>query len=430
MTNADGDDLPDLLEYALGGSAGSGIQAGDVLRLNTQNSHVSASVVRPLGPSDLTWQLQSSTDLKTWIPLNAAATVSYNGDGTLTVRWNNLDTASGSANGMVRLQVRCTTTGETAATAPYAWQTYTSSSGLQTLGVNVVNTPIFSGLAHSATDSAVYLSDASFLPGVVDADAKYYLEVKDGAYAGHHFDLAHIGDRVLMIDTESAANTLAVVPPEIAGARISVHKHVTLGQVFDKSVLHGTNSLGTADQVQMATATGYRTYWLLKAGSRNQWIAAGDVTLVAADGVVIQPGTAVMLKGTSATPRMLVMTGQVRTTPFARVVTPGLNLFCNPWPLDATPTRLGMMAAGSFNATTSPATADSLQVWKGDAQSGASGYDGWWLFQNPRGVTATWVSSRDATLASQNDVLVLKAGRGALLTRRGNVGAVWYVAAP
>lgn len=430
MTNADGDDLPDLLEYALGGSAGSGIQAGDVLRLNTQNGHVSASVVRPLGPSDLTWQLQSSTDLKTWTPLNAAATVIHNGDGTLTVRWNNVDTASGSANGMVRLQVKCTATGETAATAPHAWQTHTSSSGMQTVGVNVVNTPVFSGQAHSATDSVVYLSDASFLPGVVDADAKYYLEVKDGAYAGQHFDLAHIGDRVLMVDTESAANTLAVVPPEIAGARISVHKHVTLGQVFDMNVLHGTNNPGTSDQVQIATGTGYRTYWLLKAGSRNQWIAAGDATLAVADGVVIQPGTAVMLKGSSATPRTLVMTGQVRTTPFARVVTPGLNLFSNPWPLDATPTRLGMMAAVSFNATTSPGTADSLQVWKGDVQNGANGYDGWWLFQNPRGVEAVWVSSRDASLTSQNDVVVLKAGRGAVLTRRGSAAAVWRVGAP
>jgi YVTN family beta-propeller protein len=430
-TNPDGDDLPDLLEYALGGSAGSGINAGDVLRLATRSGHVSASVVRPQGMSDLTWLLESSTDLKNWTPLNVAAAVGDNGDGTETVRWENLDAAAGQSliQGMVRLKVQCTTTSATATTAPFAWQQWATQNGTQSIGVNVVNTPVFSGYAHSASGGALYLADASYLPGVVDADAHYYMEVMDGTYAGHHWDLAHLGDRALLIDSESSSNTLAALPADIAGSRIAVRKHVTLGQVFDKTLLSGSNGPASADQVQFLNATGFKTYWLLKAGAYQQWIAAGDATLTSADNIIIPPGTGVMLKSSSTPPRTLVITGQVRTTPFARMESPGFSLFANPWPLAASATSLNMTSAAIFTATTSPATADALQFWKGDSQPGASSYDGFWFFQSPKG-SPLWVSTRDATLRSQNDLLLFKAARAAILNRHSTTSSVWVVPAP
>ena len=430
-TNADGDDLPDLLEYALGGSAGSGINAGDVLRMNTQGGHVSASLVRPQGPGDLNWQLQGSTDLKTWTALNLTASVSDNGDGTETLRWDNLDAAAGQSltQSMVRLQVQHTATGDTAATAPFAWQHWTTQSGTQSIGVNVVNTPVFSGYAHSATGTALYLSDASYLPGVVDADASYYVEITDGAHAGHHWDLAHIGDRVLAIDSESPGNTLTELPVDLAGARIAVRKHITLGQVFDKTVLRGSNSPAGADQVQVLNATGFKTYWLLQAGPYHQWIAAGNTSLTNADNLVIPPGTGVMLKSSNATPRTLLIAGQVRTTPFARLMAPGFSLCANPWPLNTNPTGLNMTSASTFIATTNPSTADALQFWKGDTQAGATGYDGFWFFQNPK-TFACWVSTRDATLQSQNDLLQLKAARAVFFNRHSTSSSVWVMPAP
>lgn len=430
-TNADGDNLPDLLEYALGSSAGSGINSGDVLRLDTKSGHVSASVVRPQGMSDLGWLLESSTDLKTWAPLALSAAVRDNGDGTETLRWENLDLAAGQslAQGVVRLKVRHTTTGDTAATAPFAWQQWTSQGGTQTVGVNVVNTPVFTGYAHSAAGAVLYLSDASYLPGVVDADARYYLEITDGVHAGHHWDLAHIGDRALVIDSESSSNTQAELPDDIAGARIAVRKHVTLGQVFDKTVLRGSNNPASSDQVLVLSAAGFRAYWLLQSGTRNQWIATGDVTLANSDTLTIPPGMGVMLKSSSAASRMLLMTGQVRTTPFARLVAPGASMVANPWPLNTTPTGLNMTSAATFTATTSPGTADALQFWKGDSQPDASGYDVFWFFQRPKAL-AGWVSSRDASVRSQNDLLPLKAARAAFINRRGTSSSVWMMPSP
>ncbi|MCB1276944.1 PA14 domain-containing protein [Prosthecobacter sp.] len=430
-TNADGDDFPDLLEYALGGSAGSGIHAGEDLRLDLQNGHVNASIVHPQGIGGLQWLLESSTDLKAWTLLITTPAVITNLDGTETLRWENLDAAGGQNIdlGIVRLKVQNTITNETAAGKPVAWQKLTVQQGVQTAGMNLLNAPVFSGLAHSAVDNAVYLADASYLPGVFDPDARYYLEIKDGPHAGHHFDLAHIGDRVLLIDTESPNNTLPEAPMDIGGARIAIHKHITLGQVFDKNILNGTTNPSTADQVLFSTPSGFQTFWLLKGGSYHQWNAAGDATLTNADTTIIPPGTGVLLKTGNSSPRALVMTGEVRTTPFARLLSPGFNLFANPWPLDATPSRLNMTDTSIFTATMNPGTADALQLWKGDSQPGSSGYDGYWLFQYPK-ASAIWTSTRDASLRSQNDILPLKAAHCAFLNRRSTLTSVWVMPAP
>lgn len=430
-TNADGDDLPDLLEYALGGSAGSGIHAGEVLRLDTQNGHVNASITRPRGISDLHWFLETSIDLKVWSFLGSTPSVFDNGDGTETLRWENLDLVAGQslARGMVRLKVQHTTTGDTAATAVVAWQQVAVQSGTQTVGVNVVNAPVFAGYAHSSAQNTVFVTDASYLPGVVDPDARYYMEIRSGSHAGHHFDLDHVGDRALVIDAESANNTLAEAPAGIASARIAIHKHITLGQVFDKTVLNGTNNPSSADQVLFYTSNGLRSFWLLKAGSYHQWNAAGDATLASADATIIPPGTGVLLKTSSSVTQSLVTTGQVRTTPFARLVTPGYGLFANPWPLDASPSGLNMTDTALFTPTTNPSTADAFQLWKGDSQPGASGYNGFWFFKSPS-APALWTSSGDASLRSQNDLPLFKATRAAFLNRRGTSTSVWLSPAP
>ncbi len=301
--------------------------------------------------------------------------------------------------------------------------------GTQTIGVNVVNTPVFTGYAHSASGGALYLADASYLPGIVDADARYYVEITDGTYAGHHWDLAHVGDRALLIDSASFSNTLTELPADLAGSRIAVRKHITLNQVFPKTVMSGSNNAASADQVEFLSATGFKTYWLLKSGAYLQWIAAGDASLNSADDVIIPPGTGVMLKSGSTSPRMLIITGQVRTTPFARLMSPGFSLFANPWPLAASASSLNMTSAANFTATTNPVTADALQFWKGDSQAGASGYDGFWFFQSPKG-SPLWVSNRDATLRSQNDLLLFKTARAAILNRHSTTSSVWVVPAP
>ncbi|MFO1482182.1 MAG: Ig-like domain-containing protein [Verrucomicrobiaceae bacterium] len=424
-TNADGDDLPDLLEFALGGSAGSGISAGEVLRIENKDDQITASIQRPAAVTDLRWFLESTTDLKTWTELALNPVITDDGDGTQTLRW----TLPAAASGVIRLRVTSLSNGDTAAGPPMGWQTLTSAPGVQTIGVNLVNPPVFAGIAHSAAGGVVFVSDASWLPGVIDPDARYYLEIRSGAHAGHRFDLALIGDRVLMIDTESVNNTLDAPPADIAGARIAVHKHLTLGQVLDKTKLNGTTNPATADQALFLTNSGFTGCWLLKNATRLQWTLKGDASVANADRTILPAGAAVLLQTASTTTRSLFVAGQVRTTPFARRLLPGYQSLASPWPLDLSPATAGMLDTTVFTATRNPSTADTLQLWKGDSQPGTSGYTGYWFFLKPN-APAQWTVSGDAALTPVNNTPLLKATRGIFLNVRGASPKTWVIPAP
>ena len=108
----------------------------------------------------------------------------------------------------------------------------------------------------------------------------------------------------------------------------------------------------------------------------------------------------------------------------------GYNLIANPWPLDTTPAQAGLSTPVCV-ATTSFATADQLQLWKGDVTAGASGYLGYWLFQHPGQLIPTWVSASDATLNSQNNATLLHAGRATFIKAQSKANRpVWIIPPP
>jgi hypothetical protein len=123
------------------------------------------------------------------------------------------------------------------------------------------------------------------------------------------------------------------------------------------------------------------------------------------------------------------ISGQVRATPFARLQTPGYSLFANPWPLDTSPAGLNMTDITVFTPTTNPATADAFQLWKGDTQPGASGYNGYWFFRKPNS-PSVWTASGDASLSSKNDESLFKTSRAAFLNQRNTASQVWLIPPP
>lgn len=430
-TNNDGDDLPDLLEYALGASAGTGIDSAEHLHLDTSGGHVSASVIHPTGITDVRWLLESSTDLKNWTTLLSSPVVADNGDGTETLRWENLDALPGLAlsKGIVRLKVQLLSNAEVAASAPVAWQQTVVQSGTQTVGINVVSTPVFAGIASTGGGNAVFLNDASWLPGVVDSDARYYLEVRSGPNAGHRWDLSQISDRVLLIDTESGNNTKPSIPTSIAGAHIAVHRHVTLGQVFNKAIMQGSNNPALADQVLFHTPSGFRGFWLLQSGTRNQWTSYSDASLNNMDNTIVPPGTGVMLKSSGTTPRSIFSTGQVRVTPFAHGLAAGQFMLASPWPLDASPASSNLTDRTVFTPTNNPATADAVQLWRGDTQPGSSGYFGYW-FLRASATSSWWSTTGDAGLKSINNTILFRAGMAYFVNLRHPPSQAWVIPAP
>jgi hypothetical protein len=418
--NADGDDLADLLEYALGTPAGSGVSTGDALKIENGT----ASFTKAASIADLRWFLEATSDLKAWTALNLAPVVTDNQDGTETLRW----TLPAQGNGILRLRVQRLGASDTAATPPQAWSTLSLTAGIQSIGVQTLNAPIFTGLVHSVNGRSLFLSDASYLPALVEEGAKYYIELRNGPLAGHRFDLSLVGDRALVIDTESPRNTLAELPTSLTGIQIAVHKHVTLGDVFAKKALRGSTSASSADQVLFLENGSFRTFWLFQSGNTLQWTASGDATLSNADATIIAPGSGVLFKSALSTARNLFLTGRVRTTPFAIRVSEGNQFLTAPWPLAASPNSLAMLTG--FLASTNPNTADTLQLWKGDTTPGSSGYTGLWLFKNNATGTASWSYTTDAALRSQNATLLFPSSRAFFFKPAVGARGEWIVPAP
>ena len=136
---------------------------------------------------------------------------------------------------------------------------------------------------------------------------------------------------------------------------------------------------------------------------------------------IIPPGTGVMVK-LAARPVTMTQVGHVRTTPFLMKLSAGHNFLAPPRPLDATPATLNLTAAGGFNATSSPATADQLQLWAADSKLQSSTYTTYWLGGNG------WLSLSAITANPVTDSLILSSRRAFFLKVSGPAAErIWGV---
>ncbi|HRK17200.1 MAG TPA: hypothetical protein PK490_23185, partial [Prosthecobacter sp.] len=306
---------------------------------------------------------------------------------------------------------------------PQAWVRHDFGAGTQSAGVSLVRAPVYAGFISSLGAEGTLLLDGA-LGAAVDAREEYYLEVRDGALAGHRLELSLLEEGRAVADTAHTRGTLDHLPAELAGARVVIRPHGTLGQVFDKHLLTGGPASARADQVIFHDGSGWRTYWLLKQGARHQWALVGDASVADQGGLVIAPGTGVMFKARA--PAAFTLTGHVRQNSFLRALNEGHNLLSPPWPLAATPRRLHFTAANAFTAAATADAADQLQFWKGDTAPGAEGYDIHWL-QNT-GAQGAWISPEGADVSES---LVLPAHRAFFLRARPATAAQgWWCPAP
>lgn len=433
-TDSDADGASDLLETALGSSLTSGITtpAQGLKLISRSGSSVDATLLRPYGLGSLTYMLETSSDLLTWTPLVLAPTVTAQGGGWERATWADLQAQPGqsSAHGLVRLRIT-QSSGGTTTSAPQGWQQVVLNKGTQSFGLNFMSDALFTGLISSASAAGgVVLGEQAALASAMDPAQSYYLEILSGPQSGHRLDLGGITAGACAVIADSPGTTLpATAFASLAGARASLRPHRTLSAVLDPVRYQGSTAATSADQVLFHASSGYTTWWLYAAGGTRGWMLNGSTPPTFGD-PLIQPGTGVLLQLASASPAPLLTTGGVRTTPFACRLQAGYNLFANPWPFDSTPSHSGL-STPAFVATTSPATADQLQLWKGDLTAAASGYLGYWLLQMPGQPVPIWISAGDATLGSQNNTPMLRAGRATFIKLQAWPDRpVWIVPAP
>ncbi|MEN3943857.1 Ig-like domain-containing protein [Prosthecobacter sp. SYSU 5D2] len=405
----DGDDVNDLIEYAL--NSDERYDAGWWLT-TTPEGRVDAHLVRPRSITDVSFKLESSSDLMTWQALAIAPTVTALANDEEQLTWAGISHLTGQSleRGMVRLRVTHSS-GISAASTPQCWQRLALQPGSQTLGVSWVNAPRYAGFVTAAATGQAVEVQGAILPAHV-ADAPCYLEVRDGALAGHRYEIQSISGQTITLDLASDYSTKKTLPADIVGARVVVRPHVTLNQVLPKNQLQGSTASPQADQVLFFKEAAWETHWLQLSATHHEWRVVGDENQSTSDDKIIPPGTGVMVKLADRSVTY-TLTGHVRTGAFVRPLDQAHNLLALPWPVDSTPQQLRFAVSQGFTAGANSVVSDQLQLWSGDHNPGTSVYEIYWLRHS--GSTGAWSPRANASAPDLSATLLLPAHRSFFL---------------
>gem|GEM_PF-2088673 len=444
--NPDGDIHTNLEEYALCFHPNTGVNGSPVgtpndgfcVDLNPGVSPapdtIDATFLRPEGITDVTYTLEISTDLVTFIPA-PANTVTFdattNGDGTETVVIEDLEQISLLSNGagFVRLRLTLAAPVATTTTKVFGWQTYGQELQCQTFSHPFEKKSPFSGTVDSSAGNVltVTTSTANGSFSFVDqlsADSSYYVEILDGTFEGHRFDIDRANSTTttiaLLTDGDlfggAVVNTLTAVP-NLANAPIIVREHYTVDELFplDSDATAGSNQTNSDTLLFYNRSVDPQRFDVLFLSSAaGQWRAVGGTPSGNQGGRILPPcdgffshhraGTA----GTGVAYDRLQI-GCVRENDFVCPLDTTRNLVGSPYPLDMSPDERGLRGPG-FQGTGDPATADNLEIWQGDVVAGAEGYVV--VFYADIATFDQWSLADDPTVQSQNDSPLLESDRG------------------
>jgi hypothetical protein len=417
LADPEGDELPNLLEYALAGDPASGLPSGGVRLEKASTGGYQLSFRRRRGsPADLGYTVQVSPQYYpsgSWATVSTPPLVQLGADGTETLTFTGLENEASVASqefGFVRLTVRLDADGNGAPenevhTDIQGWQRRTLPVAHLTLGRPFAEPPAFVGIAGSFAAGAVDLATSAngqsisqlLLPG-----RSYYLEVCTGPIAGHRIEVdeaASTGTSLALLPGEAWSTTMSV-STGLPGQRIALQTHRRINDLHPTAGLTASNNPSQADTLLFYDPqTGaWRGYWLHASVSGPRWVLQTDATLADAGSTRASPVEGVFIKkrGTS----ILYQThGMVRKYVVAVPLHVGNNLIPALWPQDESPLSRGLNTANGFIASSNPSNSDRLLIWQGDLPGGGASYS---LYPFMRlGSDAWWVSANDANL---NDI--------------------------
>jgi hypothetical protein len=136
-----------------------------------------------------------------------------------------------------------------------------------------------------------------------------------------------------------------------------------------------------------------------------QWLRTGDTTASNAGARVVDVTEGAMLQ-VRGQPVTLTHTGFVRAHRMALPLKQGIQLIAGLALGPHSLSELGMDLAGGFVASTSPSTADRVDLFKADENTAGTGYRSLSLIGLPG--TGQWLAMGEAPLTSQNEVALIK----------------------
>lgn len=409
-SNEDGDAYDDLLEYALGGDPQSGSQVGLGLQLGESPAGgLRVSYVRPSDRVGVEYQLEQSADGQTWSALLAAPPQPQGED----LERIEVPLGESSPRGFVRLEVSHEMTGETRFTPPVAWTETAFQTGYQSHGVSLSKAPVYQSTVRARGETTLTLAATGL---DLRHDEAYYLEILEGEYEGHRFDLVSHDGRIVVLDLEGDRSTMETLPHDLDGVRVAIKPHWTLREVYRPEVFQAGRDLSDSDQILFFSDGRFESVFLLNAPEESpaKWIATGDVMLTDQGHRILSPGMGRIVHLDETSSPVIRLLGQVETHHRRVILRPGYQLITGVHPIDMSPGRLGLTAESGFTAHSDPAKADRIDVWRGDRIAHANGYDSYFLFHHG-GQAPFWTDASDTHLPNESESFLLGADRAIFL---------------
>ncbi len=440
LQNPDGDTAPNLLEFALGANPASGGSAQDRFQLvqNPATGGFDAVLTRPRSLSSVTMTLMAAATLSEptiWTPAAITPAETLHPNNTETLTFANVDTLpvfAAAGRGFIRLEVTLTATGEKAASAAWFWERRHFPAGHRSFGPAVLKPERFSG---RVTSGGAVLDVAASAGGLsvrnrLDPAQPAFVEVLDGALAGHRFDvdIAATTASQIVLDTASPRNTAAPVP-DLSGSRIIVREHWTLASLFPSAQWQASLNPATADRVMFYNEDtgGWRVFWLLDLPTGRRWTRQGDASLRDEGALVIPPGAGMLVQKVSPA-RDAALHGVVRANPFVLPVPASNTFLAGGWPLDQSPAARAMLPGDGFTGSTNPSLADRFLLWRQDTDPAGQGYAAWFLLDGGPALRY-WTQLGSALLANDNQTPLFQAHRAFFLRLR-NPQPAWRLPLP
>jgi hypothetical protein len=341
LADSDGDNVSNLLEYALGTDPRSGLTpARFTLEADSWQNTLSAVVTRPVeGRGDLRYVLEAATSLEQgdWKPLNLPAAATFNSDGTVTRRYSGIAPARATL-GFLRLRIDLDadlngTPEFTTTTSPHAWAWQSFTTGARTFSMPLMQPAVYTGPASFSTGGTLVLSTP------LQIDTPHELEILDGTHKGLCLTLP-------ATRTSTTIHHLSAASLPTGTTRVSVRPHHTLGALLPAASLAEEDLLLAYDPRQNTLVP-----------------AAADAPFAAHQGVLVK------VSGPGLT---RILTGEVRSIPIAIPLVSGTQLI-----------SLGSLGTSipvnDLQNGSSPETADRLRLWNADSGINSPPYSSWYL---------------------------------------------------
>jgi len=257
-----------------------------------------------------------------------------------------------------------------AETDPVGYVTTTISEGFNPIGISFTKPIVYAGNVVSSTSNSITLGAS---PQLNLLENSYYIEVTNDVaaqptFVGERIDISGVSDNTITLDLTAPHNTIADAASFPAGLALVIRPHFTVGDFSSliESDINSDNSFSASgsDQILLFEGSAFRVHlyydgnWYENFGSNN-----------VADSKIVPPGGGFFYyrNPTAGTPSdiSVIISGSVRTNNFVHNFKQGYQFVSVGYPLDFTPSELGLPENFQASSNFLPDESDLILTWDG-----------------------------------------------------------------